>query len=433
MNDPRTVPSSSVPLASLLLASLLLAPRTAAQDSTAPAVAQDPATSAIAIDGLPKSGYHLLPARQQTPPDAGFGLLVVLPGGDGSSAFLPWVQNGIHAQAPDDFVCALVTAPVWSDKQKIVWPTAARKERGMEYTTEDYVRAVVAHVAEAQPIDAARRVVLGWSSSGPALYDLLLSDDNPFPRAYLAMSVFPRQSSAALKRASGLRVLLDQSPDDEVTRFVEAERAHAALTKAGAVVQLVSYRGGHGWQDDPQARLRRGLEWLLSDRPATRAQDATEPAAPAAAVGADLLRNGSFEDGGDGWQVIDNSGNLRHEQDRRSKKHGKASLHLTKTGGLPLDLLRQDVDLPDGASVVTARAWVRSSKAGNAFVKCFLFDAAGETVHADVDLVHLRGDRDWQQVEKSWPKQTAVRAAFQVVLVLGGEVWIDGAELVAGK
>jgi predicted esterase len=393
------------------------------------ALAQDPSKPSE-VAGMPKSQYFLIGARVDMVPAAGNGLLVVLPGGPGSADFLPWVQNGIHAQAPDDFLCAMVVAPKWSEGQKIVWPTAARKETGMKYTTEELVRAVVKDVGKGQKIDPARTVVLCWSSSGPAVWDLLTSTDNPFARAYVAMSIWTNPAKEALARTAKLRLLLDQSPDDKTTTFDHAEKARDALKGAGAVVRLMTYHGGHGWNDNPQPRIREGLRWLLSPEPAPA--DKTT-AVPPPATGKNLLTNGDFEQGSKGWDLIDNSKTSKAEADTKDKKEGKGSLHLTKTGKMPMDLLRQDVQLPDDATRVTARAWVKSKEAGNAFVKFFLFDKDDKVVHEDVDLVQLRGSQDWQKVEKTWERKDATHGALQVVLVMGGEVWIDAAEVLAGK
>ena len=378
----------------------------------------------LELPGLPKSSWFLLAARSEQAPARGNGLLVVLPGGTGTADFLPWVRDGILAQAPDDFLCAMLTAPKWNAGQKVVWPTAASKEPGMRYTTEDYVRAVVKEVGGKHKLDPARTIVLAWSSSGPAVWQLLMSADNPFERAYVAMSVFAPQDKQALARSKGLRVLLDQSPEDTTTPFAHAEQARAALTANGAIARLVSYHGGHGWNDDPQSRIREGLRWLLS----------TEPAPPVqpAAVGTNLLKNGGFEQGDQGWSMVSNTGTLRAEKDAREHKEGKASLHLVKTGKVPLDLIKQQVPLPDTGRA-TARAWVRCKGAGNAFVKFFVYDANDQVLHQDVDLVHLSGDAGWQQVEKTLDLKGASYGVLQVVLVLGGEVWIDGAEVIASR
>lgn len=389
-----------------------------------PLAAQTSRAVAVELPALPKSRYFRIDPQNGTKtPAAGFGLLVVLPGGPGTADFLPWVENGIVAQLPKDFVGVMLTAPKWTENQAIVWPTEQDKVVGMRYGTEAYVRAVVADVQKAQVIDEKRRYVLAWSSSGPAVYQLLLSDDSPFVGAYIAMSVF-RGLGKQARRVHGIRFVLDQSPEDRITKFTFAERAQTELTAAGGIVRLLTYQGGHGWLDDPQARLRSGLQWLLGN----------EPAPPAAAAlqttGANLLRNGDFEADTDDWQVLGNSGTMRAEIDRDAAV-GKGALHLKKTGKLPLDLVRQELRKLGGATTLIASCQVKCKDCRSAFVKFFLYDALDRIVHEDVDLVHLHGDQDWQQVQKSYEVGKATYGVFQIVMVQGGEVWVDDARVAA--
>lgn len=91
----------------------------------------------------PQSLYYVILARGDAkPPDTGRGLLVVLPGGDGSREFIDWVET-IATQAPDDSITVFVTAPKWDAGQEIVWPLASSKVGAAKYTTEAYVAAVV--------------------------------------------------------------------------------------------------------------------------------------------------------------------------------------------------------------------------------------------------------------------------------------------------
>jgi predicted esterase len=391
--------------------------------------AQDPPPSRAVehvLSALPQSRYFLIPPRDLKPdarPDGARGLLVVLPGGPGSADFLPFVENSVHAQAPELW-CAMVVAPRWTDDQQIVWPTERSKVKGMRYPTEAYVRAVADDVAKGNAIDATRRYLLVWSSSGPAAWALLLSGDSPFRGAYVAMSVWPQALPAEVARSKGLRVLLDQSPEDTTTRFLHVRQAYDALAAAGAVVRLSTYRGGHGWKDDPLPRLRRGLDWLRGSEPAP---PPVWPDQAPPATGKNLLQNGGFESGDKGWTVANNSGTLKTAVEAGGKD-GRKLMHLQKTGGAPLDLVFQEVSALPKDGQVMARAWVKTKGCKNAWVKCFLYKG-DEVVHQDVDLAQLHGDADWQQVSKTWDVAGADRAVFQIVLVLGGEVWIDGCEL----
>jgi hypothetical protein len=379
---------------------------------------------------LANSRYFVLPPVE--PPKEGKGgLIVVLPGGDGSREFLPWVENGLLAQRPPDCVGVLVTAVKWKPDQKIVWPTDKNRVPDMQYTTEEYVRAVVDEVEKQFPSEPAARVIVGWSSSGPAVYPLLFTKDSPFSRGYVAMSVWP-QKPGKLDAVKGRRFFLDQSPEDQVTPFRSVREAYAALTKAGAVVRVSVYEGGHGWQDEPIPRIREGLRWLLSDEPAPEPVWPEPKPASVDGVAVNLLANGDFEKGLSGWNTVGNSGRLRAVATKDEFAEGRQALHLAKAGGAPLDLVVQEVELPEG-SEVTASVMVKSKGAKNAWIKVWLYGKDGEALHSDVDLLRVPADGEWQQVEKTWQHKGAVRATVQVILVLGGDVWIDDFRLTVAK
>lgn len=386
---------------------------------------------------LPKSRFFVVPPREAGPAGAALRLLVVLPGGAGTSDFLPFVENGILAQAPPGTVGVLVAAVKWRDDQRIVWPTAKNKVPGMAYTTEEYVRAVVAAVEQDHRIDPAGRAVLGWSSSGPAVFPLLAAADGPFARGYVAMSVWPGKALGDLAGAAGRRIVLDQSPDDQVTKFAHVRDAFAALDAAGAVVRLSTYAGGHGWNDAPLGRLRDGLGWLFGDEPAPAPQwpGTAAKAAPrgkAAPARDNLLENGGFEDGLQGWQRVDNSQRTKVAAVETGAKSGKRALHVAKSGGPPLDLVVQEVALQD-CKKVTVSLQLRSKGCKNAWVKVWLYGDGEKPLHEDVDLVRVPADSDWQAYEKSWDGKGATRAVVQIVAAMGGELWVDDVVLRAAK
>ena len=151
----------SRPVALIVLAGLL----------AAPAPPQQSRAQERTIAELPQSLYFVVPPR-----DGGkkSGLVVVLPGGPGTRDFLPWVDGTLFAQIPRDCVGVMLTAVRWNDKQTTIWCQDKDDAVEMLYTTEQYVRAVVAAVEKDFAIDPARRVVLGWSSSGPPIQALML-------------------------------------------------------------------------------------------------------------------------------------------------------------------------------------------------------------------------------------------------------------------
>lgn len=392
------------------------------------------------VPSLPQSCYFVVPPREPARAGKQHRLLVVLPGGTGSRDFLPFVENGIGAQAPADCVVVLVTAVLWKKDQQIVWPTAQNKVAGMRFSTEDYVRAVVAEVERDYAVDPAQRAVLVWSSSGPGIYPLLVAADGPFARGYVAMSIWPGKGLGSLAAVKGRRFVLEQSPDDQVTKFGHVRDAYAALTAAGAEVRLQTYAGGHGWLDAPLPRLQAGLQWLFGADPAPApvwpAPAAQKPAkaGPAAKPGKDgnLLQNGGFEAGVQGWTEVDNSGRLTMEVQREGAKTGQQSLHLVKTGAMPLDLVTQEVALA-GPAKVAVSLQLKSKGCRNAWIKVWLYGDGEEPLHEDVDLVRVPADGDWQEFTKTWDGKGAKRAVLQVVMVLGGELWLDDVVLKPAK
>lgn len=400
-----------------LLPSLLLAALASAQDEPSRAVEHT-------LQDFPRGVYFTIPAKAPVAGKKG-PLLVVLPGGDGSRDFLPFVENGILGSAPEDCTGVLVTSVKWRDDQKVVWPTAQTKVQDQQWTTEAFVAAVVKAVQQEAAIDQKRIAVLAWSSSGPAVYPMLLDPKGPFARGYVAMSVWPAFEKKGTTAAKGRRFVLDQSPDDQVTTFSHAREAYTALTAAGATVQMSTYRGGHGWQDDPLARLRANLAWLYSEE---KAKAPEWPAGTEPSKDGNLLQNGGFEGGVVGWQAVNNSSRLKVSAVTDDKVQGEKALHLQKTGAVPLDLVSQQVALPAGTKLRFS-CQVKTKQCKNAFLKLWVYDAEDKLVAEDVDVAQLRGSNDWRKLEKVVEIGKGTRAVVQLVMVLGGEVWLDDCRL----
>src|SRR5262249_26314532 len=112
--------------------------------------------------------YFLIgPRKDAKPSAAGFGLIVILPGGPGSADFHPFVKRIFKYAVPDGYLVAQPVAVKWSDDQEIVWPTEKNRVKDMKFSTEEFVDAVIDDAAAKQKIDAQRIFTLTWSSSGP--------------------------------------------------------------------------------------------------------------------------------------------------------------------------------------------------------------------------------------------------------------------------
>ncbi len=208
--------------------------------------------------------YFLIGTKADAkPPEKGCGLIVVLPGGDGSAAFNPFVRRIYKNSIPEGFLMAQMVSVEWTPGQfkKLVWPTQKSATPGMKFTTEEFFDAVVRDAGQRQKIDASRVYTLSWSSGGPAAYAIAIRKNKPVAGSFVAMSVF-NSKAHDLSHAKGQAFFLYQSGEDSVTPLEHAETAKTTLLGAGADVELKTYSGGHGWKGRFYPEIRAGLEWL---------------------------------------------------------------------------------------------------------------------------------------------------------------------------
>ena len=226
-----------------------------------PAAAPDTSSSnATTIKVNNVSAQYIFEAPS-TPNPSGNGLLIVLPGGDGSAGFHPFVSS-IHKQSVgEDFGLAQPIAKKWSDAQQIVWPTSTNRVNGMKYSTEDLIAQVIADVGKQIKLDPQRIILLAWSSSGSAAYSTMLQEETAVSGAVLAMSVFKPNYLPNLKNAKNRRFYILHSQEDRICPYWMATNARTQLEENGAHVKMVDYKGGHGWHGDVFGDLSRGLKW----------------------------------------------------------------------------------------------------------------------------------------------------------------------------
>lgn len=213
--------------------------------------------------------YFLIgPKKDAKPPAEGYGLVVVLPGGDGSADFQPFVKRIAKNALSERYVVAQPVARKWTLDQQIVWPTKANPVEKMAFGTEEFIAAVVDDVAKQFKLDRTRVFTLSWSSSGPAAYATSLQPGHTVTGSLIAMSVFNPKFLPPLAAAKGHAYYLYHSPQDRVCPHRMAERAKDDLTANGAKVRLETYDGGHGWRGDVYNDIRAGVEWLEANREA---------------------------------------------------------------------------------------------------------------------------------------------------------------------
>ncbi|MCI0674595.1 MAG: hypothetical protein L0Y42_02335 [Phycisphaerales bacterium] len=217
--------------------------------------------------------YFLIGPKAGDAPARGYKLLVVLPGGDGSAEFRPFVTKILGEALPDGYVLAQLVAPKWSDAQaeQVVWPTRKSSFKEMKFATEEFISAVVDDVRKRHAIDRHHIFTLSWSSSGPAAYAASLDAGTPITGSLVAMSVFNPDQLPDLKSAKGKAYYILHSPQDDIEmRFPEAARDQ--LSANGAKTKLATYEGGHGWQGDVFGNIRAGIHWL-EEQTGTRLSD----------------------------------------------------------------------------------------------------------------------------------------------------------------
>jgi predicted esterase len=132
----------------------------------------------------------------------------------------------------------------------------------MEFSTEEFVDAVIEEVAKKHKIDRTRVFTLSWSSSGPAAYAVSLQKKRRVTGSYIAMSVFNPKFLPPLEGAKGHAYYLYHSWQDRVCPYRMAEQAKKSVEENGAKVRLETYEGGHGWRGNVYDDIRSGIEWL---------------------------------------------------------------------------------------------------------------------------------------------------------------------------
>ncbi len=216
----------------------------------------------------PKKKYFLLRPESLKESDEKH-LVLILPGGHGKAKeFLPWI-NQLYRESGTGMVFAVLSAPEWSsDQDRVIWVTRfwMNKYKEAQFPVEQFISEVVEDVKSKKLFTAKKVLLLGWSSSGPALYSTALAEEKvPYDGYYIQSSVF-KPEQLDLKLAKGKKFYLQQGTEDKITELSHAKRAEKELKKNGAVVTLDVFRGGHGFAMENQFEsVRKGLDWLLEE------------------------------------------------------------------------------------------------------------------------------------------------------------------------
>lgn len=247
----------------------VLYPVTIRQESKEPVleiptdVTDVPAMDLRIMDDASKRYFLIGNIESPSPRSDGRRVLIVLPGGDGSADFSPFVRRIYKMALNDEWIVAQIVAPRWARRQAIVWPTKTRLLPEARFSTEQLIDSVIDDITTRGSIDPTEIYVLAWSSSGPAAYSVALMDKPRIAGAFIAMSVFRENEYSKPVTAPSCCVYLMQSPDDNRTPFRHAESAQQFMESVGIRVMLKQYKGGHGWHGNPFEMVSEGMNWLV--------------------------------------------------------------------------------------------------------------------------------------------------------------------------
>jgi RNA polymerase sigma factor (sigma-70 family) len=219
----------------------------------------------------PRKRYFLIgPMAGSGAPAAGYRVLILLPGGDGSAGFQPFARRIAKNGVPSGYLVAQLVAVSWSPEQfeQVVWRTATDGLPRVEFTTEEFVNAVIADIERTRKIDPRYVFTLGWSSGGPPVYATSFWPGTRLTGSFVAMSVFKAERYPTLENARGHGYYILHSQEDAVISIRMAEEARDELRRIGAKVELRTYTGGHGWHGDVYGEIRRGVDWLEANHSA---------------------------------------------------------------------------------------------------------------------------------------------------------------------
>jgi predicted esterase len=239
-------------------------------------VADVPAQTLYAEEDKRKMYFLIGPYPDAPAPKEGYRLLLILPGGDGSADFHPFCKRIYKFALDRNYLVAQLVAPRWSQDQQIVWLTQKNPEEGAQFTTEQFIEAVIADIKKRHPIDPRYVFALGWSSGGPPIYSSMLQKETALRGAFIAMSVYKPELLPDRANARGRAFYILHSPDDFIPIRM-AERAEEELSRHGARATLQTYEGGHGWRGDVFGNIQAGIRWLEQQMQKPIPQKAGQP------------------------------------------------------------------------------------------------------------------------------------------------------------
>ncbi len=236
----------------------------------------DAASTSLLAGGDTNKRYLLIGEYEQAAPAEGFGLIIVVPGDDGGSDAESFIKRIYKNALPKSYLVAQLVPVKWTAEQQVMWPTEKVPAEKQEFSTEEFIGAVIEDVTNRYTINNNHIFTLCWSSAGLAGYAYSLQEDSLATGLFIAMSAFEPESLPPLEQAKGRAYVLFQSARDERYPFSMAEEARDKLQEKDAKASLLKHRGKESWQDKPYSQIRLGIKLLERDH--------SEPAKPAKAT-----------------------------------------------------------------------------------------------------------------------------------------------------
>lgn len=145
----------------------------------------------------------------------------------------------------------------------------------------------------------------------------------------------------------------------------------------------------------------------------------------------ELLSNGGFERGLEGWRPLDMSGGTTFDVDTKVKHSGKQSLHIQKQASGKLDFLKQSIDIPVRSGKLAFEIATLGGKEVGARVDAYFFDVAGETLgRGFVTLAKVESGKAFvvSRAEYKIPEKAA-GFGINIVVEKPGALWVDSASV----
>jgi predicted esterase len=191
-------------------------------------------------------------------------VLIVMPGGAGSPDFHPFVKRIQKNCLDGGWIVAEPIAPVWSqDENRVVWPCVGVPYASAAFTTESFIDGILDDLPAETKAPISEVYMLGWSSSGPAIYSYAAHGGHQIAGSFIAMSIFNPGLFGSTTDLKTKRFYLLHSPQDFIP-IAQAKDGEATLTRMKVPVHLATYEGGHGWHGPVYDEIADGLKFLTA-------------------------------------------------------------------------------------------------------------------------------------------------------------------------